>query len=155
MSQTTHLIYKLCSEVQAISAMISRTYNGMKEGLQMLGLPDPSSAADSFEVSRKSIAKSLASIHVSHVNNEDYVQTLVWTQRVHQTLFVLTILVNDAGEIVAHVALRLHLGLPPILRTRARAQTLRPSHSRGLREARHVASNVEIMDFARWVAPRS
>lgn len=25
---------------QAISAMISRTYNGMKEGLQMLGLPD-------------------------------------------------------------------------------------------------------------------
>lgn len=77
MSQTTHLIYKLCSEVQAISAMISRTYNGMKEGLQMLGLPDPSSAADSFEVSRKTLQDLLQVSTYPHVNNEDYVQTLV------------------------------------------------------------------------------
>ena len=27
------------SDPEAISAMISRSYNGMKEGLQMLGLP--------------------------------------------------------------------------------------------------------------------
>lgn len=34
---------------EAISAMISRTYNGMKEGLQMLGLPAGSSASSRLE----------------------------------------------------------------------------------------------------------
>lgn len=152
MSQTTHLIYKLCSEVQAISAMISRTYNGMKEGLQMLGLPDPSSAADSFEVSRKNIARSPASIHVSTCEQWRLCANISLNTTRSSDSVCVDHSVNDAGEIVAHVAPRLHLGLPAILRTRARAQTLRPSHSRGLREARHVASNVEIMD-AEFVDP--
>ena len=36
--------------LQAISAMISRSYNGMKEGLQMLGLPDSALALSSKSV---------------------------------------------------------------------------------------------------------
>ena len=37
----TYLFACMCSvsSPEAISAMISRSYNGMKEGLQMLGLP--------------------------------------------------------------------------------------------------------------------
>lgn len=79
---------------QAISAMISRTYNGMKEGLQMLGLPDLALVCKLLE------------------------PFSCW----HQVL--------SSADLPCFQLL--YRGLPFVVRTRARTQTVWPPHSRGV-----------------------